>query len=414
MIRPTLPAALRRKDFLLGWWPWRALGYVAGTVPVAVVAAVPIWLLAAPVVLAFGAATLGTALLLGAFGSAVLFGALPQIARPLARLERRRLRLVAPDATTHPSPGGYRDPATWREVGYAVLLVTLAPAVYAPVVLLAVAPFLLLAGPVLVATVDGPVAVWSTGGATLPESIGYAVAGLVLLPAVPYLVALLAHGHAAVARALLADDARLVEVTRSRARLVDAFDAERRRIERDLHDGAQEKLVSLTLRLGVARLDLPADSPAHRDVVDAHEQAKALMTELRELVRGIHPKVLTDRGLGAALEDLAGRCAVPVTVRADVGRLPRHVESTAYFVAAEALTNATRHGTATAITVTADVVADALVLEVTDDGRGGAVPGDGLTGLADRVAVLDGRMVLSSPVGGPTSLRVELPCHRSE
>ncbi|MEV0679359.1 histidine kinase dimerization/phosphoacceptor domain-containing protein [Actinosynnema sp. NPDC050436] len=157
-------------------------------------------------------------------------------------------RLADPGAPGRPSPRGYRDPATWREVGYTALLVTLAPLVY--------------------------------GGAFL-------LAGLPLVHASAPLVP--ATGHAALARALLPGGRELFEVTRSRARLVDAFDAGRRRIERDLHDGAQEKLVSLTVRLGIARLDVPEDSPAHRNVVDAHEQAEQLMADLRELVRGIHP-----------------------------------------------------------------------------------------------------------------------------
>src|SRR5262249_42147495 len=141
----------------------------------------------------------------------------------------------------------------------------------------------------------------------LGEALAYALAGVAMLPAVPYLLGLLAGAHGAMARALLrgGDEhrlrAELVEMSRSRARLVDAFEAGRRRIERDLHDGAQQRLVGLTLRLGIARLDIPPESPAYRDVSDAHDQAKQLMVELRELIRGIHPRVLADRGLPSAL-----------------------------------------------------------------------------------------------------------------
>jgi len=232
-------------------------------------------------------------------------------------------------------------------------------------------------------------------------------------------LATLAGGHAAVARALLdgrtgdRSKAALVEVSRSRVRLVDAFEAERRRIERDLHDGAQQRLVSLTLKLGLAQLDLPEGSAAARSVTVAHDEAKQLMAELRELIHGIHPKILTDLGLAVALRDRADQCPIPVSVRTDLpGRLPAHVEATAYFVAAEALTNVVKHSGATAATLTAHQHGDVLTVGVVDNGRGGADPesGTGLVGLCDRVAVGNGRMLLSSPVGGPTVIQVELPC----
>src|SRR5690606_30481584 len=203
------------------------------------------------------------------------------------------------------------------------------------------------------------------------------------------------------------------EVSRSRARLADAFESERRRIERDLHDGAQQRLVGLTLQLGLAKLDLPADSPAAASVTAAYQQAKQLMTELRELIHGIQPQILTDLGLPAALDELAARSPVPVTVDARLTeRLPSRIESTGYFVAAEALTNVAKHSGASRAWVTARRRGDLLTIEIRDDGRGGADPsrGTGLTGLADRVAVAGGRMFLASPAGGPTMLRVELPC----
>jgi signal transduction histidine kinase len=171
--------------------------------------------------------------------------------------------------------------------------------------------------------------------------------------------------------------------------------------------------VGLTLQLGMARLDVPPTSPAHGSITAAHTQAKQLMGELRELVHGIHPRVLTDRGLPAALGALADRSPMPVAVQADVpGRLPDAVEATAYFVVTEALTNVVKHSGAGSASITARCAGGVLVVEVADDGRGGADPtlGTGLAGLADRVAVLDGRMSLSSPPGGPTLVRMELPC----
>ncbi|GAB3986807.1 hypothetical protein GCM10027615_79910 [Plantactinospora veratri] len=281
----------------------------------------------------------------------------------------------------------------------------------------------LIASPLLVQTGDGPISIGLARVDTVPQAVPYALLGLVLLAVSPYPLALLAAGQGALARVLLGGGTgerlrtELVQVARSRARLVDAFEAERRRIERDLHDGAQQRLVSLTLQLGLARLEIPPGTPGAAAVADAHEQAKLFMTELRELIRNIHPKVLTDRGLPAAVRDLADSSAVPVTVEVELpGRLPNPVEGTAYFVVAEALTNVAKHAGATAATVSLRLRADRLTIEVADDGRGGADPvlGSGLTGLADRVAGVDGRMLLSSPPGGPTLLRVELPCRPTE
>ncbi|MGH3410677.1 MAG: sensor histidine kinase, partial [Streptosporangiaceae bacterium] len=316
----------------------------------------------------------------------------------------------------------YADPATWREVSYAVLLATVAPLLSAAALFTVPLAAVLIAGPFLVLAQQpgsSPVALVFGTVTTVGQAVPYAIAGLLVFPLLPYLLTLAAGGQAAVARALLldgaADDLRaeLTEVSRSRARLADAFEAERRRIERDLHDGAQQRLVSLTLQLGLARLDLPPDSPAAGPVAAAHEQAKQLMVELRELIHGIQPQVLTDLGLPAAIGELADAAPVPVSVAADLtGRLPASVENTAYFVVAEALTNIAKHSGATSARVTAGRRAGTLIVEVTDDGRGGASPGrgTGLTGLADRVAVAGGRMLLSSPYGGPTVLRVEVPC----
>jgi signal transduction histidine kinase len=238
--------------------------------------------------------------------------------------------------------------------------------------------------------------------------------GLLLLAVVPYPITAWAGVRAAVTRAVLAPrDAELGEVVRSRARLVDAFEAERRRIERDLHDGAQQRLVALTMTLGLARLDLPPGSPAAERVAEAHEQAKQALAELRELIRGVHPHVLTDRGLPAAVRDLANRSPVPVDVDVDVPRrLPAAVEVTAYYVACEALANVAKHSGADRCRVRAALADDVLVLEIGDDGVGGADPsgGTGLTGLADRIAVVNGRLLLSAPPGGPTLVRAEIPC----
>jgi signal transduction histidine kinase len=432
--------ALARRRFLLTGWPWRSLAYLLTTPAAAVLGGFPLMLLGLPWVVLLVQLTegglrwpLGTVLLAVALGAVLIAACGPLVALPLAILERWRLRLV----DTRPADSGHRRPedhglwpwlrtryteaATWRALAYTALLVTVTPLLYAVSLVLAAMIVVMIGSPLLVDG-TGPVAIGFGQVTTVQDAVPYALAGIALLPAVPYLFALVAGVHAAAARALLCGGdsadlrARLVEVSRSRVRLVDAFEAERRRIERDLHDGAQQRLVGLTLQLGLARLDLPPDSPAARTVTEAHSQAKQLMAELRQLIRGIHPQVLSDRGLAAALRELADDAAVPVTVRTDLpGRLPDHVQHAAYFVVAEALTNVAKHAQAANADVTAQERDGVLVVEVRDDGRGGAdaARGSGLTGMADRVAVADGRMLLSSPPGGPTVLRVELPWRRS-
>jgi len=200
----------------------------------------------------------------------------------------------------------------------------------------------------------------------------------------------------------------------SRARIVTAADDARRRLERDLHDGAQQHLVGLALTLRLARGKLEADPALAAELLDeAIEDLATATAELRELARGIHPAVLTEGGLEPALTGLSGRVAVPVTLeRVPQERLPAAVEATAYFVAAEALTNVTRYAGAGRAYVDIHREGDCLHVAVRDDGRGGADPatGTGLRGLADRVSALGGRFTVVSPPGEGTTLRAELPC----
>ena len=203
------------------------------------------------------------------------------------------------------------------------------------------------------------------------------------------------------------------ELTASRARIVAAADQARRRIERDLHDGAQQRLVSLVLQLRAARAAVPPElGDLGGDLDRAVAEAGGALEEVREIGRGIHPAVLAKGGLGAALGVLARRSPVPVHLqnRAD-GRLPGQVEVSAYYVVAEALTNAARHARASAISVEAEAVGDVLHVTVRDDGGGGAdfTGGTGLAGLKDRVEALGGQILLDSPRGGGTTLRVEFP-----
>jgi signal transduction histidine kinase len=208
--------------------------------------------------------------------------------------------------------------------------------------------------------------------------------------------------------------ARLAELQASRARLVEATDTERRRIERDLHDGTQQRLVSIAMALGLAESKLAADRPVVQPVLrEARVALTVALAELRELTQGIRPAILVERGLAAALDDLSRRAALPVRLDiAVIGRLPEQVEGAAYFVVSEALANAAKHSHASEVRLAASEEAGLLVLEVSDDGIGGAAPGggSGLRGLADRVEALGGRLLVSSPPGRGTTVRAEIPC----
>jgi signal transduction histidine kinase len=271
---------------------------------------------------------------------------------------------------------------------------------------------------------------------TLPEALLAMLIGLVAATAAAAFVLEVARAHAHLGRVLLGPSGRerleeRVEIlTESRSKSVEAAIVERRRIERDLHDGAQQRLVSLAMKLGMARQKLDKETsensgvtgePAAELVGEAHEEAKLALAEIRDLIRGIHPAVLTDRGLDAAISALAGRSPVPVSVDMYLDeRPPEPVEITAYFIIAEALTNTARHSEASGVRIHVHrekgldegdrPEADLLVVEVEDDGKGEADPtGAGLGGLADRVAALDGRLLIESPAGGPTRVHAELP-----
>jgi PAS domain S-box-containing protein len=203
------------------------------------------------------------------------------------------------------------------------------------------------------------------------------------------------------------------ELRRSRARIVEAADVERRRLERNLHDGAQQRLVSLSLTLRLAQARLSGDPQETERLLGAASDELALaLEELRELARGIHPAVLTDRGLGAALEALAARAPLPVDLVLTDERLPEPVEAAAYYVVSEALANVTKYADASAVAVTVARRNGNALVEVADDGVGGADPmrGSGLRGLADRVEALDGRLRVESSPGGGTRIRAEIPC----
>lgn len=206
----------------------------------------------------------------------------------------------------------------------------------------------------------------------------------------------------------------LTEVSGARQAAVDAASIERLRIERDLHDGAQPRLVSVAMTLGMAKAKLDSDPAAARALIEqAHDDAKLAITDLRQLARGIHPAVLTDRGLDAALSALASRNSVPTRIEVSVPERPKpEVEAVVYFAIAEALTNVSKHSEATTCRVAVVCVDDTLTALVIDNGRGGATidDGGGLAGIVARVRAAGGTVTIESPVGGPTQLKLELPC----
>ncbi|MGK5530495.1 sensor histidine kinase [Streptomyces sp. URMC 129] len=236
-------------------------------------------------------------------------------------------------------------------------------------------------------------------------------------PALPWLARWMTNVDRALVRGLLSPsdelERRIAELESDRSVVVDTSAADLRRIERDLHDGAQARLVALAMDLGLAKEKLTEDpETAARMVEEAHGEVKLALQELRDLARGIHPAILTDRGLGPALSAVASRCAVPVRVTVELDARPAPaIEGIAYFTASELLQNVSKHSGAAHASVDAWRAGDRLMLQVTDDGRGGAdaTAGSGLAGLAERLAAVDGLLGIHSPAGGPTTVTAELP-----
>jgi signal transduction histidine kinase len=344
--------------------------------------------------------------------------------RGFGALQRARFRAVlgvdipAPPARV---PGAWplrplrawAAPATWRQLGYHLLAATGGTAAGALVAACWAAPVL------AVAYLAG---VWEVGrGPGIALGLGVVALAVVMVLAAPWVAGWVARADVAAARALLGPSrgeelaVRVESLARSRAEIVAATDAERRRIERDLHDGTQRRLVSLAMHLGMARAGLADATDEVRQVIEqAHDEATEALAELRQLVRGLHPAVLDDRGLDAALSGIAANAPLPVRLRVDVAtRCSPSIEAVAYFVVSEALTNVAKHADAGSAEVTVERAGDRLRVVVSDDGRGGAVAdgaGTGLRGLAQRAAAVDGTLTVSSPPGGPTAITVELPC----
>jgi signal transduction histidine kinase len=391
---------------------------------------------AAIFIFAFGL-SFGFSLLFVALVGLPLLGVTLWLAHWFARAERARFafltgaRIPAWPAPGSPGRTGFRwgiiprwrmwtEGATWAELGYALLRLPVSAVAAAISVAAWAAGLVLLILPAYARSLP-------SGGPTIGDTVLHtraeftlsALIGAVLLLAAPQLTRGLAIADTGLARLLLGPRrdlaARVTELEISRERVVDAAEAERRRIERDLHDGAQQRLVALAMELGRAKAKFADDLDAARELVDqAHAQAKEALTELRNLVRGVHPPVLTDRGLDAALSGLAALCPIPVDVHVDVPVRPKaSVEAVAYFMVAEALTNVAKHSRAShaKVVVEGHGYPGTLTVMVSDDGIGGAdINSPGLSGLADRVSGVDGRLSVESPAGGPTIIAAELPC----
>lgn len=397
--------------FLFGRWPWRVLMYLLTSaaiglvlVPLAVVTLLllPVW------GILLGAIERRRTRLLG-------FGAQASGHVPLGR-EQRHIWLVV----------RMNEGATWRET--AALLLDLVFGGVAVAVLFLQGLGLVLFVYLAVAGAQGPTRLNLFGDVWVvvrPDTWWPVIPiGLIALALFAYVDAVLAASQASLLRMLCGprphELTRNVErLIRSRATLVEAFETERRRIERDLHDGVQQELVTLAARLGMVSLELDdlaargADTAPARDALEAAQsQAEQAMGTLRDTVRGIHPAVLTDHGLRAALDELADRASVPLHLDvADLGRLSAPVETASYYLVTEAISNATKHTVATRVTVSASVEHEVLTVIVSDDGQGGAdaSAGTGLRGLRERAETLGGRFTVISPVGGPTSLHMSVP-----
>ncbi|MEU1127468.1 sensor domain-containing protein [Streptomyces sp. NPDC005899] len=367
--------------FAFDRWTWKEIAYLLANLPAAI----------AGFVYAVFLVGVGVGLSVTVIGLPLLALGL-QGARLLGRAERGRARGMLGVRIEEPSPmarshrgrgflpwlwSGLKDPVGWRALLYSFIRLP-----------------------------------W--GVATFTVTL----AGLfVLWPVLPFVARGLANADRAMVRGMLSPsdelENRIAELESDRGVVVDTAAADLRRIERDLHDGAQARLVALAMGLGLAKEKLTDDPEAAARMVDeAHGEVKVALQELRDLARGIHPAVLTDRGLDAALSAIASRCTVPVDVTVELsGRPVEAIEGIAYFTVSELLQNVSKHSRARSASVEVWRTGDRLLIEVRDDGVGGARldGGTGMSGLAERLGAVDGVFVVHSPVGGPTTVTAELP-----
>ena len=390
------------------------------------------WVELFSVSLVIAAFSSGVSLLVVGIGVAVV-GLGVEGCRLVARIERWRASLADPRPLRphvyRPYGSGFRDLLfavfgdinRWRDVAYVFVALPLTILEFSVTVLLWGISVALLSLPLWYAT--SSLASGAGGTSTLPLTVALAggLAGLLVTSIAASVSQGLMALHRAVVAGLLCDserrelERRVETLEGSRKAVIDVEASELRRIERDLHDGAQQRLVMLTIDLSLAAERIESDPAAARTlVVEAQDQARLALAELRDLVRGIAPAILLDRGLVAALSAIAGRCPVPTVVESTLpagARLSDATERAAYFVVAEALANVAKHASAGRCEIRCRREAERLIVEVWDDGAGGArvIPGGGLAGLASRVEALDGSLTVGSPPGGPTLVRAEMP-----
>jgi signal transduction histidine kinase len=438
-----MPPAAGRQRRPVPWSPraWRQALYLAAGVPAQLLVAVPFAICLRAIVDPPFPANHPTEVLLSFLAT---LGALLFLLPALTWMQRQRLRATARVAIAPHPAGRYRwgspraiasaarSQAMWRQACYHFLV---APAL-AGGAIVAIGTWLaslvylfvyaygwgLAAGSMLHRGLyPDPSATHLPLILGLPVDAWLTLAGVAGLLAAPWLTAGVRALDVRAAQALLGPsrtselEHRVEQLAQTRAGVVDAADAERRRLERDLHDGTQQRLVSLAINLGMARAQVSTVEEAHQAIADAHEEAKSALAELRDLIRGLHPAVLEDRGLDAALSGVTARMPIPVRLTVDLPRRPAPViEAVAYFVVSEGLANIVKHAQASQAEVVVSRAGDRLHIIVSDDGAGGADPsrGTGLTGLAKRAASVDGTFEIVSPPGGPTLLTVDLPCAR--
>jgi len=355
--------------------------------------------------------------------AAVIVGPVAELSavQGVTALQRSRLRAVAGTDIPTGSRSSERKPwplgpwlqsCIWRQIGFHLLSIGIGAA----------------AGVVAVCWLAPALAITYliVGAPAAAAAAVICASAIIMLLAAPWLALQVARADEKLGRALLGPSRseelalRLESLTRSRAAIVAATDTERRRIERDLHDGAQQRLVSLAMNLGVARERFgEVPQPVKQVIAEAHEEALLALSEVREFIRGLHPAVLNDRGLNAALSGLAARAPLPVGVKVDVPQpASPSVEAVAYFIVSEAITNVAKHAHATKAEVTVARHGDLLRIAIVDNGVGGATVGadgdhhggTGLRGLTQRAASVDGTLTVDSPPGGPTIITAELPC----
>lgn len=356
-----------------------------------------------------------------------------RVARWVGKLERRRARALLGLEVAEPAPLDHRDltfvdrvratlrdAVAWRAIAYLIVRFPLGLAASTAMLTAWSVVVYLLSVP-LEAVVDGHIDVLEGTDTTAKLLAGgtlFFLAGLAALAVLPFVVRVIAAVSRWLVRALLGPDpdVRIRQLEGQRSSAVRSADVDRRRIEQDLHDGAQVRLTALAMQLGLAReaIGEGADRTRIAELVgDAHDQAKLALREIRDLARGIHPAILTDRGLDAALASMVGRLPTPVDLEVDVTPRPDPaVESVAYFVAAEAVTNAVRHADSPEVGLRVVREGDELVVEVRDRGCGGADPsrGTGLDNLRERVEATGGELTVMSPEGVGTLVRAVMPC----